>query len=188
MRKIIILALMLLFGPAPAAWAADPATAIGQANTAYNRGDYAAAIVHLREATEGVWNKAPLTVRNVTLVKDQPQGYGRYTPRTGSLFEAIDPILLYCEPVGYTVKKVGSLYRLSISAGFSVVDDKDRVLGGQADFGRYKMDSRVFNTSFMMFFTFNLKGLPSGKYKLKVTLRDNNSDKKTSFEQPFSVR
>ncbi len=188
MRKaaLALIAVSLMFaGPA---WGADAATAMTKANASYIKGDYVETIAGLREALVDVWNKAPLTVQNICFVTEQPEAYGMYTPRTEAAFDAVDPILLYCEPVGYTVVKSGDFYSFAVAADFSVVDEKGQVLGGQQNFGSWDMKGRAFNTEFMMYFTFNLKGLPSGNYKLQVTLHDRNSDKKTSFEQPFAIR
>lgn len=188
MRKTILVLVACVLALAAPAWAVDPFEAVGRANTSLNAGDYGGTVFHLREALQEVWNQAPLLAQNVHFVTDQPEAYGMYKPRANNVFDAVDPILLYCEPVGYTVKRSGDIYSIAISADFSIVDSKGVVIGGQQNFGRWTMRSRAFNTEFMMYFTFNLRGLPAGQYRLLVTLNDQNSDKKADFEQPFVIR
>ena len=173
MKKTVVMLMILCLGLSTAAWgAADPLEKLKDA----------------RAQLEYVWGETPLTATNITFVMEQPEGYGMYTPRTDTVFNAIDPILIYCEPVGYTVVKNGDLYEFNLSADFTVADEKGNILGGQENFGSWGIKSRAFNTEFMMFFTFNLKGLPGGKYKLQVTLKDTNSDKTTSFQQAFAIK
>ena len=172
MKKVAVLLMIICLGLSTVAWGADPLEQIK----------------NLKSELEYVWNEAPLTATNITLVTEQPGGYGMYTPRADTIFDAIDPILIYCEPIGYTVIKNGDQYEFSLSADFTVSDESGNILGGQENFGNWGVKSRAFNTEFMMFFTFNLKGLPGGKYKLQVTLKDANSDKKTSFQQAFAIK
>ncbi len=188
MRKIILLTLSLILISTPAVWSASPDDAISQANQAYYDGDYAKALDLLRDALQGVWNQAPLTARNVNFVDAPPEGPGQYHPRPDNIFESIDPILLYFEPVGYTVVKQGEDYKYALSSDFAVLDDQGKELGRQKDVGRSEATSRMFNMELMMLLTINLKGLPSGKYTLVVTLKDLNSDKTTTFEKPFGIR
>jgi hypothetical protein len=188
MRKIILITIALILVCTPAAWSNPPDESINLANQAYYDGDYAGALLLLQDALQGVWNKAPLAVRNVNFVDQPPEGPGQYHPRQDNIFESIDPILLYFEPVGYTVLKQGEQYKYALSSDFAVLDNEGNELGRQKDVGRSEATSRMFNMELMMLLTINLKGLPSGKYKLVVTLKDLNSEKTTTFEMPFGIR
>lgn len=188
MRKLILLTLSFILITSPAVWSMPTDEAISQANQAYYDGDYAKALDLLRDALQGVWNQAPLTVRNAYFVESAPEGPGQYKPREGEVFESIDPILLYFEPVGYTVVKQGEEYKYALSSDFAVLDDQGKELGRQENVGRSEATSRMFNMELMMLLTINLKGLPQGKYRLVVTLKDLNSDKTTTFEKPFGIR
>lgn len=188
MRRIILMGLVLLFIGTPSLDAADIKALLGQADSSHAKGQYVDTVLLLREALVQVWNQAPLTVRNINYVADQPSAYGIYQPYDGDEFDPVNPIMLYCEPIGYTVKKQGEIYTFALSADFSVADEQGDILGGQQNFGRWSMRSRAFNTEFMMYFTFNLKGLPPGRYKLMVTLHDLNSTKTAAFEKGFKIR
>ncbi|MFH1136015.1 MAG: hypothetical protein V1816_08000 [Pseudomonadota bacterium] len=145
------------------------------------------AILTIRAALEEAWNKAPLTVQNVTFITEPPQAYGMYQPVKKAVFESIDPILLYCEPMGYTVTKKGEFFHIALAADFSVLNKDGQALGGQNNFYQWKTKSRAFSTEFVMYFTFNLKGLPSGEYTLRIVLRDENSSKVTSFDKKLTI-
>ena len=188
MCKTFLIALALLLLATPAAGADEALTAIDRAKADYQKKNYLGAVEALRAALDAAWLKAPLTARNVQFVTDRPKGYGYYEPRTGDVFETIEPTLLYCEILGYTAKKEGDFYKFAISADFAVKDDKGQVLGGQKNFHNWESRSRSFNTELMMFFTFNFKGLPKGKYALMITLYDKNSSKTAVIEKAFAIK
>jgi hypothetical protein len=187
MKKSLMIALFLVIGIGSSGWSADPANLMGQAGSRYSAGEYVQSINLLRQAVQEIWNQAPLAVQNVHFITDPPDGYGMYTPKNSDVFNGVDPILIYCEPLGYTVNKKGDEYHFSLSADFAVLSEDGQMLGGQQDFGKWEMASRTFNSEFMMFFTFNLSGLESGTYKIQVTLKDKNANKTVQFESPFKI-
>ena len=188
MRRFFWLSLIIVFAIGPAAMAQNPLDALARANSSYMDGDYHQTMQDLREAMQAVWNLAPLEVNNVHFVSEQPEAFGMYTPRETSTFDGVEPLMLYCEPAGYTVVKDGDNYKFSLKADFTLEDQEGKVLGGQKDFGNWGSKSRSFNMEFMMFFTFNIDGLPVGNYRLNVTLNDTNSEKHTTFTKEFLVR
>ncbi|MBW2062579.1 MAG: hypothetical protein JRI95_13605 [Deltaproteobacteria bacterium] len=188
MPKILIIWLAFCFGLAGTALAADPSIAIQQANYSYHNGDYTRTIVELRQALQGTWNKAPLTLNNVTWIIEPPDGYGMYEPRESDVFNPAEPILIYLEPVGFTIKKVGPFYRFRLYADFAVLDAKDKLLGSQKNFAQYQVESRSLHTEYPMFFTFNFRELPPGKYKLQITIHDEYSDKEATLSKVFEKK
>lgn len=186
-KKILAMSLLIMCLTQPV-WAADVREAIGQVNNGLEKGDFGLVVDSLRLALEAAWNKGPLSVKNVTFVKEPPTGYGVYKPVEKNAFESIDPIFLYCEPIGYNIVKMGEEYRFGFSADFSMLDSEGNVLGGQKDFNKWSSSSRNFSMESMISFTFNLKGLPAGNYKLVVTLHDENSEKSVTFDKEFSIR
>jgi hypothetical protein len=170
------------------AWAAGPGQALSEAQAKYAAGDKLGALDQAREALLAIWTEAPLTARRATFVTEPPQGYGMYTPATKPVFDTVDPIHVYLEPVGGAVRREGGLFKMSLAADFAVKDGKGKVLGGQENIQGLQTTTRTFSSEVMMTLTFNLKGLPSGQYTLVVTLRDLFSDKKTAVELPFAVQ
>ncbi|MEW5721691.1 MAG: hypothetical protein AB1896_01185 [Thermodesulfobacteriota bacterium] len=188
MRKVLLIWTALFFLMVPLAPAADPAALMREASSAYIDGDYLRSLEKIQEALEVTWNLAPLSVRHVTFVSDPPEAYGLYEPRESDEFDSVEPVQLYCEPVGFTVKHEGDWYLAALSADFSLADEKGAILGGQPGFYQWQGKSRNFNSEVMMFFTINLKGLAAGRYKLLVTLIDQNSDKKVTFEKAVTIK
>ncbi|MBW1708404.1 MAG: hypothetical protein JRG97_02040 [Deltaproteobacteria bacterium] len=188
MPKLATIWLAICLGLAGTALAADPSVTIQRAKYSYDNGEYTQAIIELREALEGTWNKAPLTFNNATWIMEPPEGFGMYKPRESNVFDAVEPVLIYLEPVGYTIKKAGPFYSFRLFADFAVLDDKNKVLGSQQNFAQYQVRSRSLQTEYPIFFTFNFRDLPAGRYKLQITVHDENSEKEATLSKVFEKR
>ena len=188
MRRLIVLLLIFSLVPVQAVLAAGAIQAMDEARARYSAGDKTGALDQLRNATMAIWNEAPLSARNVTFVTGPPEGFGMYQPALKNVFDTLEPVHLYLEPVGATVVNQGGLYKMGLAAGFEVKDNTGRVLGGQKNIQDMQTATRSFSSEVMMTLTFNFKGLPAGKYTLVVNLRDTQSGKKASFEKAFAVR
>ncbi|MBF0529224.1 MAG: hypothetical protein HQK55_08135 [Deltaproteobacteria bacterium] len=187
--KIVISVIMALVVSLPVAgWGAGASDAMRKASASYSRGDFPSTIDSLRDALEAAWIEAPLTAQNVTFVSAPPQGFRKFKARADNIFETIDPVQLYIEPVGCILKKEGQTYRIAVSADFAVMDEKGTALGGQNGIEALKAEVQSFSTEIMMTFTFVPKGLPPGNYKLAVILNDKNSDKTAKFEKDFVIK
>ena len=101
-------------------------------------------LLKIRAALEEAWNRAPLTVHNAVFITKPPQAYGMYNPVKKAVFDSIDPIMIYCEPMGYNVEKQGEFYQISLSADFSILNKSGEVLGGQENFYQWKTRAAPF--------------------------------------------
>jgi hypothetical protein len=162
---------------------------LSQADTAYKTGDYIAALDALWLAQEEIWRKAPLGVRNVAFVTEQPENFGTYQPKAGENFKAPEPLILYCEPIGFTQAREGDTYKYSIIGAFDILDAKGQLLGGQKNLGPYEQSGyRTFSTETMLVMTIGIQGLPAGSYVMRVTLTDNlNQTKSVQMDKPFNI-
>jgi hypothetical protein len=157
--------------------------ALEKAKLANAAGDNNSALEAIFQAMEAVWNQAPLAIRNAAFVTDQPENFGFYNPKPGDDFSSSEPIIFYCEPIGYTLKKeAGGTYGYSILGAFSILNaDTGETLGGQDNLGPYELQGfRTFSTETMLAMTIGIQGLPAGSYTLKVTLTDNFQQSKTA--------
>jgi len=188
MPKILVICLVSCLCLAGTAAAGDSSAYIQRAAFSFMNEDYTQAIADLRQALEETFNKAPLTLNNITWITEPPQGYGMYDPRGSNVFDPAEPILIYFEPVGYTIKKIGLFYNFKLFADFAVLDKKGKVLGSQKNFARYQVQSRSIQTEYPMFFTFNFRELPAGSYTLQITVHDANSGKKAALTKVFEKR
>ena len=185
MPRLVLLLVIATLVISGSAQAIEPVSAIRQANYNFARGEYLETIQDLREALVGVWNQAPLALNNVTWIKEIPEGYGMYTPRENNILNDAEPMLLYMEPVGYTIQKAGFLYSLSLYADFEVINSKGETIGGMEKFAEWKVSSRAAQTEYPIFCTFNFRQIEVGAYKLKIIVYDEFSKKTATTIQTF---
>lgn len=185
MYRLVLFSAVLYLALGGSAGAIEPVSAIKQANYHFARGEYTETIKDLRDALLGVWNQAPLAADNVTWIKEAPEGYGMYTPRENNVLNDAEPILLYMEPIGYTIKKSGGYYSFSLYADFSIIDSKGKIIGGMENFAQWQVKSRSVQTEYSIFYTFNFRQLAAGEYKLRVKLYDEYSKKTVTTTQTF---
>jgi hypothetical protein len=194
-KKISFLALALLpvlaalTNPAPSAAQDAVSRNLSQAGSSYQSGDFIGALDALWEAQEEIWRRAPLGIRNVAFVTDQPDNFGTYHPKDVEAFKAPEPLILYCEPIGFTQVKTGETYKYSIIGAFDILDATGRVLGGQKNLGPYEQsDYRTFSTETMLVMTIGIQGLSAGSYIMRVTLTDNlDQTKSVQLDKPFKI-
>lgn len=162
---------------------------LAKADGAFKSGDYIGALDSLWVAQEEMWRKAPLGVRNVAFVTEQPENFGTYQPKVGEDFKNPEPLILYCEPIGFTQLKEGDTYRYSIIGAFDILDAEGKVLGGQKNLGPYEQNGyRTFSTETMLAMTIGIKGLSAGAYTIRVTFTDNlDQTKSVQLDKPFNV-
>ncbi len=161
-------------GPKAPPELADFDQAVHQARQALLRHDPAATLGALRRAVAAAWRRLPFTAVEVHLVAAPPTGFGEYIPRVDNVYRPGEPLILYLEPVGYTVRydPERQLYRYSLAADFNLVDAWGRVVSGRRDFGRFQAQCRHFPDRLPLTFTYSLAGLPPGEYRVETVLRD----------------
>lgn len=142
----------------------------------------------LRASLEAFWQRAPLLLNNVRLVQGTGNSYGIYEPRPQAAFQAGEPIYLYLEPVGYTLKKNPTgFYEFGFTADFTVKDAAGKVLGGQTAFADLNFRSWNFNTEVALTFTYRFSALKKGSYKVATVVKDKFSGKQATVEKEFTI-
>ena len=162
---------------------------LARADRAQREGDYIGAMDALWRAQERIWQRAPLGVRNVAFITEQPENFGTYQVKAGEDFKSPEPLIFYCEPVGFTQIKEGETYRYSIIGAFDIINSDGQVLGGQKDLGPYEQSGyRTFSMETMLTMTIGIHGLPAGSYVMRVTLTDNLDRSKTvQVDKHFNI-
>ena len=179
---LVALVLSLCLAAPAAAGAADLfEQGIAQARQGLARKDAAQTMAGLHRAMAGAWQKLPFTAINVHLVAAPPQGYGQFIPRVDNVYRPSEPLILYLEPVGFTVvhDQHKGTYRYHLTADFNLVDAWGRVVSGRRRFGHFQGQSRHFPDRFPLTFTYSLSGLPPGQYKVETILHDMLDPQKT---------
>jgi len=142
----------------------------------------------LRASLEAFWQRAPLLLNNVRFVQGTDNSYGIYDPQPKSAFRPGEPIYLYLEPVGYTLKKnPAGYYEFGFTADFTLKDAAGKTLGGQTGFADLNFRSWNFNTEVALTFTYRFSGLKKGSYKVVTVVKDKFSDKRATVEKEFTV-
>jgi hypothetical protein len=184
-----VLALLTVLAAPPPLAAQDAVSSLAKAVSAYQSGDYLGALDALWAAQEEIWRRAPLGIRNVAFVIDQPDNFGTYQPKDGEDFKAPGPLILYCEPIGFTQAKTGETYKYSIIGAFDILDASGKVLGGQKNLGPYEQSGyRTFSAENMLVMTIGIQGLAPGSYVMRITLTDNlDRTKSVQLDKPFNI-
>lgn len=144
----------------------------------------------MRGAIAAAWTKLPFTVLEARLVASPPSGFGRYAPRRGNVFGPNEPMFLYLEPVGFKVRyDPGSqTYYYNLAADFNLIDAWGRVISGRRNFSRFSGTSRHFPDQIMLSFTYKMRGLPPGSYRLETVLRDTLGKRSHTVVTPVVIK
>ncbi|MDR1051825.1 MAG: hypothetical protein LBP95_12300 [Deltaproteobacteria bacterium] len=167
----------------------DVLSALTLAQNAYSSGDNITALNAISDAQQALWNASPLGVRNVAFVTEQATDFGMYNPKIGEEFPGDEPMILYCEPFGYTqVRGEDGTYSFSLIASVNIVNAQGQVVGGKQNLGPFNMSGlRSFYTQFIVCFTLGIRGLEPGSYTVRVTLTDNfDTTKSVDVEKSFN--
>ncbi len=181
-----LVALGLTAAPLYAGPVADRAAGVEQRLAA---GDYAAAVNEAREILSAVWDESPgLGFTDSLLVLEPASGFGIFNPRADNVYKLAEPIVIYAEPFGYGYGSPGEgLYSIGFFVDLQVQDDGGEILGDVPNVTELDMSSRYANKEFQANITYNLDGIPAGKYRLITTLRDKNSAKTGTFETEIVI-
>jgi hypothetical protein len=184
-RKLLLVSL-LLPGPALAGPIVDAA---GVAEEKLASGDYPGALEAGRAIEEQIWQASPgLTFGQALLVAQNATGFGVFNPREDNVFKKGEPILIYCEPLGFSYGEPGAgLYSVNFIVDLQVLDALGNELANAPGATEFNMTSRHQNREVQANITYTLDGLPIGRYTLITTLRDKNSPRTGSFQTAIEV-
>jgi len=128
-----------------------------------------------------------MSLRQALLVTEEPASYGAYTPRESNRFRQGEPIIVYAEPVGHTIREENGLYRIRLTADYALLDGAGTLLAGQRDIGSWEMESRRPVLEFMLFFTYDFSDFPAGAYTLETVVKDALSEGSLTIDTPIVI-
>jgi len=183
---LFLAAILGLFRPAAAD---DFEKALEAARAGLRAKDPAAALGGLKKAVAAAWKNLPFTAINVHLLAAPPADYGRFLPRVDNVYRPSEPLIIYLEPVGFTVKNdpAQGLYNFHLTADFNMVDAWGRVVAGRRGFGQFSEESRQFPDHFFLTFTYSIAGLPPGEYRVETVLHDKLGKKSHIVVTPIRI-
>lgn len=185
-RPLALALLLALATPAAAGPLVDAATAIEAKLAA---GDAVGALGNAWDLLALVWDQGPsLSFGQALLVQESATGYGVFNPRSSIIFKKGEPILIYCEPFGFGYGSPGEgLNSVNFIVDLQVLDASGNQLALAEGATEYNMTSRHQNREVQANITYNLDGIPVGRYTLVTTLRDKNSLKSGSFQTAIEI-
>jgi hypothetical protein len=181
-----LLLAVALAGQAFAGPVTDQASAI---EAKLSEGDGAGAISLAQDLLATVWGQTlDVSFAQALLVAEQATGYGVYNPRATNIFKMGEPILIYCEPVGFDYGNPGEgLWSVNFFIDLQVLDSGGNQLANLPEVTQYNMVSRHLNREIPANITYTLQGIKPGRYTLVTTLRDKNSQKSGSFQTAIEI-
>lgn len=185
-RLLALAALVAMATPLRAGPIVDTASAI-EAKLA--TGDSIGALDGARDLMAQVWDLGPaLSFGQALLVAEPATGYGVFNPRSSIVFKQGEPILIYCEPFGFGYGTPGEgLHSVNFIVDLQVLDASGNQLALAEGATEFNMTSRHQNREVQANITYNLDGIPVGRYTLITTLRDKNSLKSGSFQTAIEI-
>ncbi len=189
MLKSFALVITAIFSFAPLAVAGPVADRAAGVEARLANGDYAAAVSEARDILSAVWDESPgLGFTDTLLVLEPASGFGIYNPRADNVYKLAEPIVIYAEPFGFGYGSPGEgLFSIGFFVDLQVQSDSGEILGDVPNVTELDMSSRYPNKEFQANITYNLDGVPAGKYRLITTLRDKNSAKIGTFETDIVI-
>ncbi len=185
-RLVTIVCLLWLCAPALVQGApADFGAKLDEAKSA--RQSPLQALKLMREGIAILWATIPFGVQEVRLLKTPPGENGQLSPREPRPFKPGELLVIYLEPVGFTVKRHNDLFNYSLSVDFKLVDAWGHIAGSQQNVSAISGPAFSFPDHLSMVISLQLLGLGSGDYKLETTVRDRMGGKSCAFTTEFQI-
>lgn len=147
----------------------------------------AASVVHLDEAVGHLRELGSLSLRNLAFCKNV-YGYGAYEPIDNPVFSAGQQVTLYLEVENYHSESTIKGYNTKLGASYELVDDAgERLASG--DFPNVEDTCQSRRRDFHIQYGLVLpKTAKPGKYHLKLTMNDRQSDKMGNASIALDIR
>ena len=189
-KAACVSAIIVLAGALPAA-AGPVADAANRAETLQSEGRTAQAIAALEGAIDDIWKASPLIFESVELV-DPPKGangskVAAIKVRDSHTYRADDTFAVRVEPIGFGYGKAESGAKIGFDADFSIANATGQVITEAKDRFSLSSETSVGRRKFPMIFSFPVPYIRPGEYVVQFDVRDQNSDKRGSFEVPITI-
>ncbi len=146
------------------------------------------AVIAMDTAVAKLWDQLPLTFMEAMFVDKRPTAYGVYDRRASSQFKPGEDMIVYMEMAGYEYGRDGDFFVIDMSADVEVKTAEGKVLGGQKDFVKLGLRSRIPNREFFGVVVYQFEGLAKGEYIASTTIKDKQSGDEAVFDLPFQIQ
>lgn len=158
--------------PVLTAFASEFGDKIDKADDCYQQGSYIDAVDNLKDAVRIAWEEAGLSARNIHFVEDGNSGFRKFVVREDRPFSGGENIIVYLEPVGFSVEGKEGVYFAHLETDYELLDSEGRDLAKEQEFGDFEIEDTTFFTDISLNLNFSFTGLIDGNYTLKITIRD----------------
>jgi hypothetical protein len=169
------------------AMAGPVADGASEAENLQANGNVAAADAAMRKAYAALWRTGPLFLRRVELVDEPAAALGDIATRERNVYAPGEPIRLYVEPGGYGFAEVEGGYGISFRVDAEIIAENGTTIWGRRDLERFGGAGGTRNFGFFETLTFNLEGLPVGRYTIGTTLTDLSTGKSLRIDTPIVI-
>ncbi len=146
------------------------------------------AVIAMDTAVAKLWDQLPLTFMEAMFVKERPTAYGVYDRRANSIFKPGEDMIVYMEMAGYEYGRDGDFFVIDMTADVDVKTAAGKRLGGQKDFVKLGLRSRIPNREFFGVVVYQFEGLAKGEYVATTTIKDKQSGDEAVFDLPFQIQ
>ena len=146
------------------------------------------AVIAMDTAVAKLWDQLPLTFMEAMFVKERPTAYGVYDRRETSVFKPGEDMIVYMEMAGYEYGRDGDFFVIDMTADVDVKTAAGKRLGGQKDFVKLGLRSRIPNREFFGVVVYQFEGLAKGEYVATTTIKDKQSGDEAVFDLPFQIQ
>lgn len=134
-----------------------------------------------------VWSQSKLAFQKALFTNDLAEGFGQYSPRVNSTFDANERLTVYAEPVGYQFTETNGQFSYELTASFRLLNSSGQVLTEQSEFANFAGMGRSKQRDVSASMAFEFSGLPAGDYEIETTFEDKTNGALSSFTLPFSI-
>ncbi len=150
--------------------------------------EYEKSLNYLYDAIMEIKNSEPLGIKEMVFI-EKDMGYSNYIKKDilNNTLKAGEPLYLYIEPKGYTIKKTKNGYFIWVSEDTIISDKKTgKILFKRENWVTMKKSFPYPTIPF--YITNRISDIPKGDYIFTIIIKDNLSGKKLKKSIPFYVR
>lgn len=150
-------------------------------------GDWAKAAEVTRALEAGLAARAPLEIVDIQVLGGPPQGLGMYTPLFKGQVRG-EEVFIYAQVRNHGLREVHGHYELHLATQLVILGEQGKELAREDNFGESRFSARTPHRDTFVVLALRTKGLATGTYRARVTLRDKVGEKQATEEVTFSIR
>lgn len=187
-RNLVLTAGIALAASSPALHAADISPLTTKAAAAAKAGDAAGSIDALEQALAQQRLEAPISLKPFVVVARPAKFYGDYEARADAAYGKGEKVYFYVEPKNLVYPKSASgIYEPAFEVDIEIKAPDGQSMK-QPRFAIFRLPTRSRIQDIYLNLTLSLSDMPLGKYNVRFVVRDLNSKKTATVDQPITLK